>query len=304
MGSQVQVFDMVSTIKNIVESSPGSSVATVSGGLRTEGKFKKNSPERPLVSVVMVVFNNASSIEESLFSVFFQDYSNVELIVIDGGSTDGTLDVIKKYEQYIDLWLSEKDAGIYDAMNKGLRILSGEYIHFLNSDDHYIDRKVISRVVNFFRSKKSGIIRCDTVMFSKKYGHGWIRKSDVSKYYFLFKGIPQQSFFYSRQVFREVGEFNPDLKIAADLDHYLNAWRKHNVKVDYFNGPLIVFNIGATSSDMGKLNRERDLILKKYFGKWRRRILGGGFFKNKFANNDLNRRKITVWEKMVNRIGF
>ena len=105
------------------------------GGLRTKGITKTSTPEKPLITVVTVVYNGAATLEQTIQSVVNQTYDNVEYIIIDGASTDGTLDIIKKYEDRIDYWQSEPDKGIYDAMNKGLDLATGDFLIFLGADD-------------------------------------------------------------------------------------------------------------------------------------------------------------------------
>lgn len=106
------------------------------GGLRTQGYFKRSLPDKPLITVITVVYNGAAHLEETIQSVIGQTYDNVEYIIIDGGSTDGTLDIIRKYEHAIDYWVSEKDQGIYDAMNKGWRLTSEQsMILYLGAGD-------------------------------------------------------------------------------------------------------------------------------------------------------------------------
>ncbi len=106
------------------------------GGLRTQGYFKKSLPDKPLVTVITVVYNGEQHLEETVLSVFNQTYDNVEYIIIDGGSTDKTLEIIKKYSDEIDYWVSEPDKGIYDAMNKGWSIANqNSHIFFLGAGD-------------------------------------------------------------------------------------------------------------------------------------------------------------------------
>ena len=107
------------------------------GGLRTQGYFKTSLESKPLITVVTVVFNGEQFLEETIQSVINQTYDNVEYIIIDGGSSDGTLDIIRKYEHAIDYWVSEKDKGIYGAMNKGCMLALGDGINFLNAGDWY-----------------------------------------------------------------------------------------------------------------------------------------------------------------------
>ena len=108
------------------------------GGLRKQGYFKKNDNYKSLITVITVVFNNEQFLEETILSVLTQSYNNIEYIIIDGGSTDETLNIIKKYNDAIDYWVSEKDYGIYDAMNKACRLSLGSGLVFLNSGDKFV----------------------------------------------------------------------------------------------------------------------------------------------------------------------
>ena len=101
---------------------------------------------RPLISIITVVFNCEKYLEETIKSVINQTYDNIEYIIIDGGSSDGTLDIIKKYEDKITYWVSEKDGGIYDAMNKGIELSHGEWINFMNGGDIFFNKTVIEDV--------------------------------------------------------------------------------------------------------------------------------------------------------------
>ena len=107
------------------------------------------------ISVITVAFNNSDYIEDCIRSVLGQTYENLEYIIVDGGSTDGTLDVIRKHEDRISKWVSELDQGIYDAMNKGIKMATGDIIGFLHSDDFYPDENVIGQVAEAFM--KSGV---------------------------------------------------------------------------------------------------------------------------------------------------
>jgi glycosyltransferase involved in cell wall biosynthesis len=97
--------------------------------------------KKPLITIITVVYNGEKHLEQTIKSVINQNYKNIEYIIIDGVSTDGTLDIIKKYEEYIDYWVSEPDEGIYDAMNKGIGLANGEFINFMNADDWFVDTK-------------------------------------------------------------------------------------------------------------------------------------------------------------------
>ena len=114
---------------------------------------KNQSDKSPFLSIITVVYNNEDFIEDCIKSVVLQNYENYEYIIIDGGSTDNTLEIIKKYKDNISKLVSEKDTGIYDAFNKGLNCANGEYIGFLNSDDYYSDNNVLSSIVEKIKTK-------------------------------------------------------------------------------------------------------------------------------------------------------
>ena len=135
------------------------------GGLRTRGYFKVSTDDRPLVSVITVVLNGHKYIEQTIQSVLSQTYDNVEYIVVDGDSVDGTVNTIKKYDRVIDYWLSGPDEGIYDAMNKGIRLTNGEWIWILNADD-YLEVSAIEQLIASIKEHSAG---CDAI-------YGCIRK--------------------------------------------------------------------------------------------------------------------------------
>ena len=125
-----------STTRSLVPIAPWE-VHGLAGGLRTRGFGKSSTPDLPLISVATVVFNGSAHLRQTIESVLSQPYPNVEYVIVDGGSTDGTLDIIRSFEHAIDYWISEPDGGIYDAMNKGIRLATGSYVGLLNADDWY-----------------------------------------------------------------------------------------------------------------------------------------------------------------------
>ncbi len=137
------------------------------GGLRTHGIKKTSSNERPLITIVTVVYNGEKTLEQTILSVLNQSYENLEYIIIDGLSTDGTLDIIKKYEDKIDYWQNEPDKGIYDAMNKGIVLSSGEWINFMNSGDLFYDDMVLTKISPYLAKTKASVIYGNSVSISK-----------------------------------------------------------------------------------------------------------------------------------------
>lgn len=274
-----------------------------SGGLRTQGVFKSKADDFPLISVVTVVLNNARYLENTIQSVINQTYKNIEFIVIDGGSTDDkTLDIIKSNEKYIDYWISEPDKGIYDAMNKGARIARGNYIHFLNADDSFFDSELIKHMVSIILKTEPHIIFGDVFMFNRAKKFGYIRSSNVNKLYFLFKGIPQQAFFVKKELLDQLGNFDSTFKIVSDLDFLLKALAIPGIKVKYVDSyPVVVFNIGGASSNMNLLMKERNIIIKRHYGKLTRLVFTNSLFSKLICNNEL-RHKENWFVKLITKI--
>ncbi|MCM8833252.1 MAG: glycosyltransferase [Candidatus Omnitrophica bacterium] len=203
----------------------------------------------PLISVITVVLNGERYLEETIQSVINQTYPNVEYIIIDGGSTDGTLDIIKKYEDKIDYWVSEKDKGIYDAMNKGIRVASGEGLLFLNAGDFFVG-DVFSPYIS---------IPCHLNVRYKRFGKEFQHKRRNYK-----MGLP-----YPHQaiIFENKKELH-DLKylISADYEYYLRLGYKY-LPPCLSKGYVYYDNINSTSKFKYKL-RDKEIyeIIKSYFG--------------------------------------
>jgi acetyltransferase-like isoleucine patch superfamily enzyme len=149
----------------------------LSGGLRTKGITKQSQENQPLITVVTVVRNGEKTLEKTILSVVNQTYKNLEYIIVDGASTDDTLDIIKKYEDKIDYWISEPDKGIYDAMNKGIDLTTGEWINYMNSGDCFTKNDVIEKIfVNKFYDEIDVIYGDSTVKMKLGFMELKIRK--------------------------------------------------------------------------------------------------------------------------------
>lgn len=195
------------------------------GGLRTQGNFKASSKNKPLVTIITVVFNGASYLEDTIKSVMNQTYDNVEYIIIDGGSTDGTLGIIKKYENQIDYWVSEADSGIYNAWNKGLTLVSGDIIGFLNADDYY-DLRTIESIVPFFIDNRYQITYGNTQFLRNELCIGFNNSLfNPEKIYNGF-GFMHTTVFTSINIYKKIGLFNESFRIAGDTDWLIRAYKE------------------------------------------------------------------------------
>ncbi|MCI0501632.1 MAG: glycosyltransferase [Epsilonproteobacteria bacterium] len=224
------------------------------GGLRTKGYFKKSYEDKPLISIITVVCNGEKYLEETIRSVINQTYDNVEYIIIDGGSTDGTLDIIRKYEDAIDYWVSEKDDGIYDAMNKGIDVASGEWLNFMNAGDGFFAKNTIEEI-------EWGNLDADLVI-----GDTWLIKENkllrkiINPYELYIRNkICHQSTFIKRSL-QEV--FDLEYPILADYKMWLDLFFKRSVKYYFAHFPIALYLTGGISN---KSNKAEELKLKKEF---------------------------------------
>lgn len=230
------------------------------GGLRTRGYFKSGELNKPVISVITVVYNGKEYIERAILSVIEQTYDNVEYIIIDGGSSDGTLDIIKKYDEVLDYWVSEPDQGVYDAMNKGIKLFQGDYVLFLGCDDSLFD--VFHEVVGYFN---------DTA--TSYYGNV-ILSTSGDKYDGRFyplklftKNIPHQAIFYSKHVFDEYN-YNCNYITVADYDLNLKIFSNNKYGLKYIPQTIAYFNnkngISSTLVDHNFSKEKSDIIRKHY----------------------------------------
>jgi glycosyltransferase involved in cell wall biosynthesis len=185
------------------------------------------------VSVITVVLNNRAYLEDCLQSIFCQTHSPLESIVVDGGSTDGTQDIIRRLEKRISRWISEKDRGIYEAMNKGIKMATGEVIGFLNGDDMYFDDRVIAGIVEAFKPDIDCVFgnlvfvsRSDIGRVTRRWISGSFRPGLFEKSW-----TPAHPTFYCRKTaYDRHGLYRPDFRIAADVELMYRFLQKHALR--------------------------------------------------------------------------
>jgi len=240
--------------------------ATKEIGLRVLGKgSKKNSPAQPLVSVITIVRNGEKTIERTIRSVLYQNYKNIEYIIIDGGSTDRTFEIIQKYQNQIAYCFSEKDEGIADAFNKGIATSTGELIGLLNSDDWY-NENAIKINVSSYLSRPGHILHADMkLILNDKTGRAYILNSN-EKSLFYKNNFNHVTMFVPRKIYQEVGLYRLELEIASDYEWLLRAKRLEK-KFFYINTVVTNMAVGGVSDSRWIKGYYEITKVKRMYGK-------------------------------------
>lgn len=209
----------------------------------------------PLVSIITVSYNSADTIEATIQSVLAQTYKQIEYIIVDGHSQDTTIDIIRSYEQRFQgrmKWVSEKDGGIYDAMNKGIRMATGDIVGILNSDDYFTSTDVIEHMVTAFNEKNTDAVygdihfirngipeKCARYYSSRHFSRGWLR----------FGFMPAHPSFYARrEVYERAGLYKTDYKIGADYEMMVRLFFTHKLKAKYLPIDFVTMRLGGLST--------------------------------------------------------
>ena len=238
--------------------------AKVEGGRRTQGNPRKVSGEQPLLTIITVVLNGEATLEDTLRSIIEQTYRNIEHIVIDGGSTDATLAILSKYQNNIDYWVSEKDAGIYDAMNKGITFSTGDYIGMLNADDRFASPVALEKIVlRLMESKADAVFSCLDIIEAGCPAR-IMRKYRVSRLSpsLLRIGVmpPHPTFYCKRSCYVQSGLYKTDYRISADFEMMVRLRIVQNISWEFIDEVTVIMRSGGLSSSGFRaritLNRE------------------------------------------------
>lgn len=208
--------------------------------------------EGPIVSVVTVVFNNHNTIADTIDSILNQSYQKIEYIIIDGGSTDGTIDIINSYGNRISKFISEPDDGMYDALNKGIQLASGEIIGLLNSDDFFCDNFVIEKIVKSFSENEIESVFGD-VQYVDPDNINKVVRYYSSKFFRISKFrlgfMPAHPSFYAkRDLFSKYGLYKKNYKIAADFELVMRFLLINRVSFKYIEMPFVSMRTGGISN--------------------------------------------------------
>ena len=226
----------------------------------------------PLISIVTVVYNGENTIAQCIESIVSQDYPHVEYIVIDGNSKDQTMAIVNRYKHQISHIVSEPDKGIYDAMNKGVRLAKGEIVGILNADDFYPHSKVLQTVANAFMESDIQLFCASVGIFkAENFTRMW-RYYDASKFkkwqFILGMQPPHPATFIRKKTYDTLGDYDPDFRISGDFDLLVRMIYVNNLPVLYSKEVLVHMRDGGVSSkdfkSKIKMNSEDLRSLKKY----------------------------------------
>lgn len=208
------------------------------------------------ISLITVSYNAEKTIEKTIQSVLSQTYENIEYIIIDGMSKDSTLEIINRYQHKISKLVSEKDQGMYDALNKGIALSTGDIVGILNADDVFASNNILSEVGNFFKKSDVEAVIADVAFINKG---GNIMRYYSSRYWNSDKFVwgfmpPHPSFYCKRELFSTLGYYRSDFQIAADYELLIRFINKNRIKYTYLPLLMVLMNTGGKSTNGIKSN--------------------------------------------------
>ena len=221
---------------------------------------------RPKLTIISINLNNASGLKKTIQSVLAQTYTNFEYIIIDGGSSDESLKLIKENESKLTYWVSESDSGIYNAMNKGIEKASGEYFLFLNSGDFLINKHVINDTVPYLSN--TDLVYGNLSINNLGKLSNYLFPPKLTFKYFLIDSLPHPCTFIKSTLFAKVGLYDEQLKIASDWEFFIKSVCIYNCTYKYINKPISVIDTNGISRNPEMQNliaAEVDNVLKRNF---------------------------------------
>jgi glycosyltransferase involved in cell wall biosynthesis len=241
------------------------------GGLRLKGVYKSDLPEKPLISIITVVYNARDFFIQTIESILRQTYSNIELIIIDGASSDGTMQEIFKHEDKIDYWLSERDYGIYHAMNKGIRLASGYYINFLNAGDYFCEPDSLENLINevLKLNKRPDFIYTDKYNIDEKgFNKAYYKAGEFTLKKLLKFGtavVCHQTVFVKKEI---APLYDTRYRYKAELNWYFDILEQNkHLKAFYQEMPLIYYRKGGYGQKKYYLNAlEWFMVVRRRYG--------------------------------------
>jgi len=210
------------------------------------------------ISIITVCLNSQKTIEKTIRSVISQKYKNNEYIIIDVGSSDNTIKIIKKYKKYIRVIISEEDKGIYDAINKGIKQSTGSVVSILHSDDIFYDSQTTQKVMSYFNSNLKLDCLIGNTIITKKNSKKIIRKyrANSFKKWMLYLGFspPHTSTFLNNKIYKKYGLYNNKYSIAGDFEFFVRIFLKKKISFKIVNENFVLMKSGGRSSESLKSN--------------------------------------------------
>ena len=204
------------------------------------------------VSIITITYNSEATLKDTIESVVNQSYNDIEYIIVDGKSTDNSLSIIESYKDKISKVISEKDKGLYDALNKGIALATGDLIGIIHSDDFYTDNFVIQKIVKSIEENNSDAVYADLYYVDKVYTNKIFRKWKSGNYTYgqFINGWmpPHPTFFAKRSCYEKFGSFNLSFVSAADYELMLRFIHKHKIKLAYLPEFIIKMRVGGKSN--------------------------------------------------------
>ncbi len=221
------------------------------------------------ISLITVSYNAEKTIEKTIQSVLAQDYADVEYILIDGASTDGTMEIVKRYADRISIVRSEKDAGMYDGINKGIALASGDVVGILNADDVFATKYILSEVAKTFLENKNAQALIGDIAFvngnGKQLRYYSAQRWTPAKFVWGFMP-PHPSFYCKRELFTKLGAYRIDFDIAADYELLIRFLKVNKVNYVYLPQLMVEMSMGGKSTKNFKSNLKINQEIKKACG--------------------------------------
>ena len=223
------------------------------------------------VSIITIVYNNAPCIESCIQSVLSQTYPNIEHVIIDGGSTDGTQAIIENYRSQVGYFISEKDKGLYNALNKGIKAATGDVIGILHSDDLFYETNTISKIVDAFKTSAADLVYANGMYVERnniRHVKRVYKSKPFQKRYLNFGWIPLHTAIYvKKEIFQDCGLYDESYAIASDYDISIRWFQNPAIQKYFLNDWVVKMRLGGKSTTL-KLQKKKSLedlkIIKKY----------------------------------------